>query len=458
MNILIVDDEDGIRYGLTRFFEREDFAVFATGEYNKALDIVREIQITIALLDIRLKGHSDGMKLLEDILKIEPELPVIMITGHGSISSSVAAMKLGASDYILKPIDNSILMETVKKNLELKNLRNENNFLKNELRNNLFPYDFITENKRVKGIFTIADKIKDTKASVLIIGESGTGKEVLAKYIHFTGNRKDANFVSINCAALSDSLLLSELFGHEKGSFTGAVERKIGKFELADKGTLFLDEIGDMPLSIQAKFLRVLEENSFERVGGTKSVYSDVRIITATNRNLKNLISKGLFRSDLYFRLNVISITLPPLRDRPEDIFLLITYFINKYNEKYNKNISGLSKELIEKISAYHWPGNIRELQNLINQAVLLSDGETIRSFNFFDVIEGSDIPPSLENLILNDLSLKRAMENISAYYEKRIIKIALNKYPTRSKAAEFLGITRKTLYRKIEVYGLAES
>ncbi len=458
MNILIVDDEDGIRYGLTRFFEREGFAVFATGEYSKALDTVREIQISTALLDIRLKGHSDGIALLEDILKIEPELPVIMITGHGSISSSVAAMKRGAADYILKPIDNSILLETVKKNLELKNLRNENNFLKSELRNNLFSYDILTENRQVKEIFNIADKIKDTKTSVLITGESGTGKEVLAKYIHFTGNRKDANFVSINCAALSDALLLSELFGHEKGSFTGAVERKIGKFELADKGTLFLDEIGDMPLGIQAKFLRVLEENSFERVGGTKSVYSDVRIITATNRNLKDLISKGLFRSDLYFRLNVISITLPPLRDRPEDILLLITYFINKYNEKYNKNISGLSKELIEKISAYHWPGNIRELQNLINQAVLLNEGEKIRSFNFFDMIEGSGIPPFLENSVLNDLSLKRAMENISAYYEKRIIKTTLNKYPSRSKAAESLGITRKTLYRKIEMYGLEES
>ncbi len=455
MNILIVDDEEGIRYGLKRFFEREGFTVFATEDYNEALEKVRETQIIAALLDIRLKGPGDGISLLEDLLNIEPELLAIMITGHGSISSSVAAMKLGAADYILKPIDNNTLLEIIKKNLELKSLRNENSFLKNELRNNLFPYDFITDNKSVKEIIKIADKIKDTKTSVLITGESGTGKEVLAKYIHFTGNRKDANFVGINCAALSDSLLLSELFGHEKGSFTGAMERKIGKFELADKGTLFLDEIGDMPLGIQAKFLRVLEENSFERVGGTKSVHTDVRIITATNRSLKELISKGLFRSDLYFRLNVISITLPPLRDRPEDIFLLIKYFISKYNEKYNKNVSGLSKELIQKISTYHWPGNIRELQNLINQAVLLSERKEIRSFNLYENLDSGSINEIIESSVSNGHTLNDTMGKVTAFYEKRFIREALAKHGTRTKTAESLGITRKTLFRKMERYGL---
>jgi len=455
MNILIVDDEKGIRFGLKRFFEREGFSVYATESPSEAVDIVRKMQIAVVLLDIRLKGHDDGMSLLKDLLGVEPGLLVIMITGHGSISSSVEAMKLGAADYILKPIDNNVLLETVKKNLELKSLRDENSFLKKELRNNLFPYDFITNNRRVKDVLNIADKIKDTRTSVLITGESGTGKEVLAKYIHFTGNRKDGNFVGINCAALSDSLLLSELFGHEKGSFTGAVERKLGKFELADGGTLFLDEIGDMPLGVQAKFLRVLEENSFERVGGTKKVHTDVRIITATNRNLKDLIAKGMFRSDLYFRLNVISITLPPLRERPEDLFPLVEYFINKYNEKYNKNISGLSDELVKKISAYHWPGNIRELQNLINQAVLLSEGKEIRSFNFYDTMESSGTAPFFEEAIGNGVSLNNAIEKVSAYYEKIILKDALARYGTRTEAARALGITRKTLYRKIELYGL---
>ncbi len=454
MNILIVDDEEGIRYGLKRFFEREGFTVFATESYDEALNIVRDTQITIVLLDIRLKSRGDGISLLEDILNIEPELLVIMITGHGSITSSVTAMKLGAADYILKPIDNNALLEIIRKNLELKNLRNENSFLKSELRNNLFSYNFITDNEDVKKIIRIADKIKNTKTSVLISGESGTGKEVLAKYIHFTGNRRDANFVGINCAALSDSLLLSELFGHEKGAFTGAVKRKIGKFELADKGTLFLDEIGDMPLGIQAKFLRVLEESSFERVGGTKNVHTDVRIITATNRNLKELISKGLFRSDLYFRLNVISCTLPPLRDRPEDIPLLIEHFIEIYNKKYNKNVSGLSKELTQKISTYRWPGNIRELQNLINQAVLLSEGKEIKYFNLYDNLDSSNARDLMDELLRENLPLHHIMERISAYYEKRIIKDALMKYGTRSKTAEALGITRKTLFRKIERYG----
>lgn len=454
MNILIVDDEEGIRYGLKRFFEREGFTVFATESYDEALNIVRDTQITIALLDIRLKSRGDGISLLEDILNIEPELLVIMITGHGSITSSVTAMKLGAADYILKPIDNNALLEIIRKNLELKNLRNENSFLKSELRNNLFSYSFITDNEDVKKIIRIADKIKNTKTSVLISGESGTGKEVLAKYIHFTGSRRDANFVGINCAALSDSLLLSELFGHEKGAFTGAVKRKIGKFELADKGTLFLDEIGDMPLGIQAKFLRVLEENSFERVGGTKNVHTDVRIITATNRNLKELISKGLFRSDLYFRLNVISCTLPPLRDRPEDIPLLIEHFIEIYNRKYNKNVSGLSKELTQKISTYRWPGNIRELQNLINQAVLLSEGKEIKYFNLYDNLDSSNTRDLMDELLRENLPLHHIMERISAYYEKKIIKDALMKYGTKSKTAEALGITRKTLFRKIERYG----
>ena len=380
---------------------------------------------------------------------------VIMITGHGSITSSVSAMKLGAADYILKPIDNNALLEVIRKNIELRTLRNENSFLKTELRNSLFPYDFITDNTEVKEILTIADKIKNTKTSVLISGESGTGKEVLAKYIHFTGNRREGNFVGINCAALSDSLLLSELFGHEKGSFTGATERKTGKFELADKGTLFLDEIGDMPLGIQAKFLRVLEENSFERVGGTKSVQTDVRIITATNRNLKDLIAKGVFRSDLYFRLKVISIDLPPLRERSGDIPLLIDYFIRKYNGKYGKHVSGLSRDLLKKIASYRWPGNIRELQNLINQAVLLSEGEEIGSFSLYDTLDSNETPDFLNNSESSGLPLPAVMDKITAYYEQKVIKQALVENTTRTKTAEVLGITRKTLFRKIERYGL---
>jgi transcriptional regulator with PAS, ATPase and Fis domain len=289
---------------------------------------------------------------------------------------------------------------------------------------------------------------------VIIIGESGTGKEIIARIIHYASDRKDFGFYPINCSAIPETLLESEFFGHKKGTFTGAVDNEKGLFELADKGTLFLDEIGDMPLGIQAKFLRVLEENSFERVGGTKNVHTDVRIITATNRNLKELISKGLFRSDLYFRLNVISCTLPPLRDRPEDIPLLIEHFIEIYNRKYNKNVSGLSKELTQKISTYRWPGNIRELQNLINQAVLLSEGKEIKYFNLYDNLDSSNARDLMDELLRENLPLHHIMERISAYYEKRIIKDALMKYGTRSKTAEALGITRKTLFRKIERYG----
>jgi len=455
MNILIVDDEEGLRFGLKRFFEREGFSVYATEDYMEALRLTEEFQISIALLDIRLKGRGDGISLLEDLLKIDQELVPIMITGHGSIANSVEAIKRGALDYILKPIDNKSLMDIIRKNLELKNLRNENQFLKNELRNNIFPFDFITYNTEVKNIIKVADKIKDTDTSVLISGESGTGKEVLAKYIHFTGTRKNGNFVGINCAALSDSLLLSELFGHEKGAFTGAIERKTGKFELADKGTLFLDEIGDMPLGIQAKFLRVLEENSFERLGGTRKVRTDVRIITATNRNLKDLIARGLFRSDLYFRLNVISMTLPPLRKRPEDIFPLIDYFIKKYNSKYNKNILGLSDDLVLKLSKYQWPGNVRELQNLINQAVLLNEGNEIRSFSLYENFESGRDSDFIKKLLAKEGPLVETMGSICSYFEKELINTALAKHRTKTETSKFLGITRKTLSRKIEKYGL---
>jgi len=265
--ILIVDDEEGIRFGLKSLFNREGFQVFSAEDESSALNLLQNEEIDVALFDVRLKG-TDGVVLLRKALKLVSDLTVIMITGHGSIDSSVAAMKEGAADYILKPIDNTSLLETVRKNLELKNLRYENSFLKSELRSSLDVREFMSKNAAVRETVSIADKVKNTHASVLISGESGTGKEVLARYIHFTSNRSEANFIGTNCAALSESLLLSELFGHEKGSFTGALEQRLGKFELADGGTLFLDEIGDMSLDIQSKLLRVLEERSFERVGG----------------------------------------------------------------------------------------------------------------------------------------------------------------------------------------------
>ncbi|MCK5152819.1 MAG: sigma-54-dependent Fis family transcriptional regulator [Spirochaetales bacterium] len=453
-SILIVDDEDGIRYGLEKLFKREGFRVFSTGNFEEAVTFVKENIIDIALLDIRLKGQRDGIDLLKELKFAEPEIVILIITGHGSIDSSVEAMKEGASDYILKPIDNDKLIVTVRKNLEIKSLRTENTYLKKALLNSIFTYDFITDNSVVKEVLIVADKIKNTPATVLITGESGTGKEVLARYIHFTSNRKDGNFVGINCAALSDTLLLSELFGHEKGSFTGAVEQKIGKFELADSGTLFLDEVGDMSLDVQSKLLRVLEERSFERVGGVKKVQVDVRLIAATNRDMQELITVGRFRQDLYYRLNVISCHLPPLRERPEDIPLLMNYFLKLYNQRYNKNVQSVNTGLFTRLTKYSWPGNVRELQNNINQAVLLCDGEEIVSFNLQDGII-SERRESMK-MIGHGKPLKAVIEEIVNYHEKKLIaKVLSDNKQNRTRTAQDLEITRKTLARKIDKYNL---
>ena len=453
-SILIVDDEDGIRYGLEKLFEREGFRVFSTGVFEEAVAFVKENIIDIALLDIRLKGAHDGIDLLKELKYAEPEIVIIIITGHGSINSSVEAMKEGASDYILKPIDNDKLIVTVRKNFEIKSLRTENTYLKKALLNSIFTYDFITDNPVVKEVLKVADKIKNTPATVLITGESGTGKEVLARYIHFTSNRKDGNFVGINCAALSDTLLLSELFGHEKGSFTGAIGQKIGKFEMADLGTLFLDEVGDMSLDVQSKLLRVLEERSFERVGGVKKVQVDVRLITATNRDIQKLMQVGQFRQDLYYRLNVISCHLPSLRERPEDITLLIRHFLKQYNQRYNKNVQSVNSDLLTRLMKYSWPGNVRELQNIINQAVLLCDEEEIVSFNLQDDI----IFERRESMKMvgHGKPLKTAIEEIVSYHEKKIIeKVLIDNKQNRTRTAHDLEITRKTLARKIDKYNL---
>ncbi|TFG59301.1 MAG: sigma-54-dependent Fis family transcriptional regulator [Spirochaetales bacterium] len=376
--ILIVDDEPGILHGLSGLFKREGFTVFTGDDAPSALVHTENNSFEIAILDIRLKNGYPGTDLLKELKARDPDLPVIMITGFGSVESAVGAMKLGASDYILKPLDNSRILDVVRRNIELTRLKNDNIYLRNELRENLYSHDIVTEDPVFLSLIEMADRVKNSQAAVLLGGESGTGKEIMARYIHFTSERKDGPFVCVNCAALSESLLLSELFGHEKGSFTGAVEKRLGKFELANKGTLFLDEIGDMSIDIQAKLLRVLEESSFERVGGTRQIAVDIRVITASNKSITELITAGKFRKDLYYRINTVNLRLPSLRDRPEDIPPLADYFIRKYNLHYRKKVTGVSPEVMSVWKNYGWPGNVRELQNIINQAVLLSEGEVI--------------------------------------------------------------------------------
>ncbi len=369
--VLIVDDEEGIRHGLSRFLEREGYAVELAEDSVHAESILKNKKIDCAILDLRLKEPITGLDLLAKIKEEDPEIPVIIITAYGSIESAIEAMKRGASDYILKPIDNESLLTLIKRNLEIAQLRRDNRYLKNELLQKEYQQNIITKSSVMLEILAKLNSVKDSTASILITGESGVGKEVFARYVHFTSIRNSGPFVSINCAALSEDLLLSELFGHEKGAFTGAIERKIGKFELANGGTLFLDEIGDMSLSTQAKLLRVLEENSFERVGGTKRINVDIRIITATNHKLHELIRDGRFRSDLYYRIATIEIYLPPLRSRKEDIPYLAEHFIQHYAERYHKQVEGLSPEVLQRWLSYDWPGNIRELQNVVHQIAM---------------------------------------------------------------------------------------
>jgi len=459
-SLLIIDDEKGIQHGLKTFFNKRGFNVFTTGKYDEAVRIVKEKNIDAAVVDIRLKGNKNGIDLISELKKLEPDIIAIVITGYSSVDTAVTSMKLGASDYIVKPIDNQKLLDAIVKNLEMRNLKNENIFLRNEILSRYDSFDFITDNKELKTVLRKIDRIKDKPITVLITGETGTGKEILSRYIHFTSNRKDKRFVTINCAALSRDLLLSELFGHEKGSFTGAIERKMGKFEIAHGGTLFLDEIGDMSLDIQAKLLRVIEENRFERVGGTKRIEVDVRLIAATNKDLGRMMKEGKFREDLYYRIAVFSVNIPPLRDRPEDIPILIKHFIKKYNKKYNKNVIDFNNDAYNALLSHKWPGNVRELENIVNQAVLLSDSKII---NLDELVNGRIFIPIQNDKIMQNekkddfefdkiKDLKMAIANLSKEYEKKILHYYLEKNNfNKSKTAKELGITRKTLDFKIK-------
>ncbi len=451
MNILIADDEKGLRMGMSRLFERLGFTVHQAENTESALALVEEHDIHAALIDIRL-GGEDGVALLKRIKENDSEIICIMITGYGSIGNAVEAMRAGAADYLLKPVDNDYLIESVTSRLELKKLKAENDYLRTEQQTKSLEYDFDTVDPVMEKIMQNADRVKDTDTSVLITGESGTGKEVLCRYIHFSSNRANAPFVGVNCAALSDTLLLSELFGHEKGSFTGAYERKIGKFELAHGGTLFLDEIGDMPLEAQAKLLRVLEESSFERLGGNKTIKVDIRVVAATNQNLKELMEQKKFRRDLYYRLNVITLDLPPLRQRKEDILRLADYFRGLYGRKFRKQFSRFT-EISEKLmTGYDWPGNIRELRNVIHQAILMGESEAL------EVSLPRSAQEESEEIVSETLggTLQKQMDEVAGEIERRVIQKTLEKHRfNRSLAAQELGITRKTLFNKINKYGL---
>ncbi len=452
MNILIIDDEAGLRRGLAKRLLIEGYTVYEAAGYRETMQVLREQKIHIALLDLRLAGE-DGHQLLRSIKRTEPDTSIIIITGYGTIQSAVECIKSGASNYLSKPIDQDMLLTALNREIQTINLQSQNAGLRQSLDDMVERDKLVTSSKRLPShIDDIILKVKDLNVNTLISGETGTGKEVTAKRIHFSGLYRDRPFISINCSALNDNLIESELFGHEKGAFTGAAVRKLGRFEIAADGTLFLDEIGDMSLTMQSKLLRVLEERTFESVGGTQKIKTNCRIIAASNKNLKREVEEQRFRSDLYYRLNVVQIHLPPLRERTEEIPYLVDYFIEEANHQYNKSIKTISSALLQKIMNYSWPGNIRQLKNVITNAVLLSDGDTFNALNIPDFERNCD-----ENEAPNSfVDLKTYVNQHTEQVERELLSRVLQEEERNiSTAALRLGISRKTLYKKIESYGL---
>ncbi|MFZ7112131.1 MAG: sigma-54-dependent transcriptional regulator [Desulfatiglandales bacterium] len=449
--ILIVDDEKNYLVVLDAILGPEGYETLTANNAHDALRLIRESDLDLVITDMKMPGMS-GMELLEESKKIKPEIPIIMMTAYGTIEMAVEAMKKRAYDYITKPFQNEELKLTVKKALETHRLIKENRRLSQALLDRYSYRNIIGKSKPMLEIYDLIGKVAHSKATVLITGPSGTGKELIAKAIHYEGPRKDMPFISINCGALTETLLESELFGHEKGAFTGATAMKKGRFEVADGGTLFLDEVGDMPPPLQVKLLRVLQEMEFERVGGTKTIKVDVRVLSASNRNLREDVAQGIFREDLFFRLNVIHITVPSLSERTGDIRLLVNHFIEKYGKYEGKEKIDLTPDTWKALYGYSWPGNVRELENIIERAVVLnSDG----------LIEPEDLPPefsakeselNVEKFIPHDAPLQKTLEEI----EEKMIKRALAQCNNvQAHAAEQLRITKSLIQHKMKKYNI---
>jgi len=449
--LLIIDDEKSLLEVLSMVFKKEGYEVKAAASGAEALEILNSNSVDLVITDIRMP-HISGMEILQYVKGNMPEVPVIVITAYGSIQQAVEALKAGALDYIVKPFDVEELKILVARGLERKHLEQENILLKKDLKEKFRFEDMIGKSRLMQEIYVLIEKVASTDSTVLITGESGTGKEMAARAIHNLSRRRDKPFVTINCAALPESLLESELFGHTKGSFTGAVSDKKGMFEVAHKGTLFLDEIGEMSPWTQVKLLRALQERKIRRVGGTEEIPIDVRVIAATNQDLKKRIEEGKFREDLYYRLNVISFEMPPLRKRVEDIPLLVQHFLQKYCQQMGKKMKRLAPEVMGIFEVYTWPGNIRELENVIERIVAIEDRETITS---------ACLPPEMVGMARKD-EIRVELEpnfNLNDYLDsiaKRYILKALDMSGGRlKKAAPLLGVSYRTLRYLVDKYGL---
>jgi len=438
--ILIVDDDAQIRMLLRDRLQANGYNIFQAENGIKGLELIEKEIPDLVLLDLQMH-EMDGIEVLSRLGKKFPEITVVIMTAYGTIERAVEAMKLGAYDFLPKPCKPNHILMVVQKALERKELQEENQYLRQELESKYRMV--IGESEQMKNVMEIAQKVAKSKTTVLIGGESGTGKQLMARAIHAMSDRKNKQFIQVNCTTLTEQLLESDLFGHEKGAFTGAIKQKKGRFELADKGSLFLDEIGDLPLNLQAKILHVLEYGEFQRVGGITTLSVDVRIIAATNKDLKKQVENNQFREDLYYRLNVMKVHLPSLRERPGDIPIFVKHFLNKHSKEMQKNIQNIAPKTMDILTSYSWHGNIRELENAIERAVVLASGQELTA----DLL-----PPLTEKKAANDIGVGVPLDEALAKFKRQFITKTLaftNNNQTR--AAELLNIQRTYLNRLIK-------
>jgi two-component system response regulator HydG len=448
--ILVVDDEPSQRKMLQANLSLDGYQVFEADDGTSAIKRVSEEFFDLILMDNRM-SQMDGIDALREIKKISPGIPVIIITAYASVETAVQALQAGAHDYLTKPLDIDELRFKVQQSLEFWRLKEDNILQKRRIENLFDASRIVGRSQRMKDVLETVAMVAPTEASVLILGESGTGKELIANALHQGSSRSDKRFIKVNCAALPETLLESELFGHEKGAFTGAIGRRPGRFELADGGTIFLDEIGEMTLATQAKLLRVLQEREFEPLGSTKTVKVDIRIIAASNKILGEEVKRGTFREDLFYRLNVVPIFLPPLRDRKEDVPLLVEHFLNIYNEKNGRRLHGFHPRALDALMRYTWPGNIRELENVVERAVILTRDDYVPFSELPEAIRGADgdlLPDQFREGIRPGMTI-REME------KELIIKTLEDNDGNRTRTSRVLGITRRTLQHKLKEYGL---
>ncbi len=446
-SILLIDDEPAQIISIKSFLKRRKYNVLSTNSGAQGMAVIKDGGVDMVFTDFRMPGGMNGLELVKAVMDFNPEIPVVVMTAFSDTADAVKVMKEGAFDYLSKPVNLDELEVLVKKVKEHNHLLSENKLLKEQLKEKYKFDSIISQSGEMEEVLNISGRVAKSKSTVLIRGESGTGKELIAKAIHYSSDRKAKPLITVNCAALSENLLESELFGHEKGSFTGATSQRIGRFEQANQGTLFIDEIGDIPLQTQVKLLRALQFGEFQRVGGEQTIKTDVRVITATNRDLEKMIQQNIFREDLYYRINVVTILLPALRERKTDIPVLVQHFLNTYTAQNNKIVKGLSKEAQDYLMRYHFPGNVRELENIIERAVVMAREE---------IITTADLPAGLsastENEILDPINFSDSYSEKVAAFEKVMIEKALDiKQGNQSRAAAMLGISERHLRSRMQ-------